>query len=224
MDWQSIGLTFRLAVCTVIILLIIGIPTSYWLANSKSKVRYLIEALVALPLVLPPTVLGFYLLCAMGPHSVVGQQYSKLFGGSLVFSFEGLIVGSVVYSFPFAVQPFLNGFLSVNPRCVEAAWGLGATRFQTFFRVILPLCKTSILTGVILSFAHTLGEFGVVLMIGGNLSGITRTVSVSIYDDVQALDYARAGTTSAFLVCVSVIALAWTGWLRRKQSPNSRLV
>src|SRR5688572_15577600 len=203
MDWTAIGLTVRLATCTTLILLIFGLPVAYWLATSTWRWRFLIEAVVALPLVLPPTVLGFYLLLALGPHSPLGQAYTAFTGHLLPFSFQGLLIASVLYSLPFAVQPFMAAFASVDQDLVKIAWTLGASRRQAFFWVVLPLARVGILTGIVLSFAHTIGEFGVVLMVGGNIAGSTRTVSIAIYDDVQALNYDAAGETALCLLAFS---------------------
>jgi molybdate transport system permease protein len=216
MEWQAIWLSLRLSFWTTLILLAIGLPAAYWLAFSRRRWKFLAEAVVALPLVLPPTVLGFYILLAIGPHSPVGRVYAALTGGMLPFSFEGLLAASVLYSLPFAVQPFASGFAAIDPKLVEASWCLGVSRLATFFRVIVPLAVPSIVTGMILSFAHTLGEFGVVLMVGGNLAGITRTVSISIFDDVQALNYEAALDTSLLLLGVSFVVLAATYGLRRR--------
>jgi len=216
MEWQAIWLSLRLSFWTTLILLAAGLPAAYWLTFSKRKWKFLAEAVVALPLVLPPTVLGFYILLAIGPHSPVGRLYGAVTGGMLPFSFEGLLVASVLYSLPFAVQPFASGFAAVDRRFIEASWCLGVSRRATFFRVIVPLSIPAIFTGMILSFAHTLGEFGVVLMVGGNLAGITRTVSISIFDDVQALNYQSALHTSLLLLGVSFLVLAATYGLRRR--------
>ncbi|MGA2593641.1 MAG: molybdate ABC transporter permease subunit [Bryobacteraceae bacterium] len=216
MEWQAIWLSLRLSFWTTLILLAGGLPAAYWLTFSKRKWKFLVEAVVALPLVLPPTVLGFYILLAIGPHSPVGRLYAAMTGGMLPFSFEGLLVASVLYSLPFAVQPFASGFAAVDHRFIEASWCLGVSRPATFFRVIVPLSIPAIFTGMILSFAHTLGEFGVVLMVGGNLAGITRTVSISIFDDVQALNYQSALNTSLLLLGVSFLVLAATYGLRRR--------
>jgi molybdate transport system permease protein len=215
-DWLAIGLSLRLAACTTLILLVLGLPLAYWLARSTWRGKFLVEALVALPLVLPPTVLGFYLLLAMGPRGPVGGVYTGLTGRLLPFSFPGLLLASILYSLPFAVRPFAVAFAGVDRRLLEASWCLGVSRTATFFRVVVPLSWTGILTGLILTFAHTLGEFGVVLMVGGNLPGVTRTVSISIYDEVQALDYAAANQTALFLLGVSFTALAVTYALQRR--------
>lgn len=216
MDWQAISVSLRLAACTTAILCVLGLPLAYWLAVSRWPGKFLLEAVVALPLVLPPTVLGFYLLVALGPHSPLGRAYESFTGGRLVFTFAGLLVASVLYTLPFAVRPFAVAFAAVDRRLLEASWCLGVSRPATFLRVVLPLSWTGILTGVILSFAHTLGEFGVVLMVGGNQPGVTRTASVAIYDSQQALDYAAAGQTALFLVGVSFASLAVTYALQRR--------
>lgn len=216
MDWQALWLSLRLSFWTTLILLAIGLPAAYWLSFSRRSWKFLVEAVVALPLVLPPTVLGFYILVAIGPHSPVGRAYAVIAGGMLPFSFEGLLLASVLYSLPFAVQPFAAGFVAVDRKLVEASWCLGVSRRATFFRVIVPLSKPGIVTGMILAFAHTLGEFGVVLMVGGNLPGLTRTISISIYDDVQALNYQSALHTSLLLLAISFLVLAATYGLQRR--------
>jgi molybdate transport system permease protein len=216
MDWEAIALSARLAAVTTFVLLVIGLPLGYWLAFSPRRWKFLVEAVVALPLVLPPTVLGFYVLLAIGPKSPVGAVYSKLTGGMLPFSFQGLLLASILYSLPFMVQPVASAFAAVDRRLLEASWCLGISRFDTFRRILTPLALPGIATGAILSFAHTLGEFGVVLMVGGNIAGRTRTVSISIYDQVQALDYAAAAQTSLFLLAVSFAVLAVTYALQRR--------
>jgi len=216
MDWQAIWLSARLAASTTAILLALGLPIAYWLAFSPRRWKFLVEALVALPLVLPPTVLGFYVLLAIGPRSPVGALYAKLTGGMLPFSFQGLLLASVLYSFPFTVQPVAAAFAAVDRKLLEVSWCLGVSRAATFRRVIVPLSLRGIATGAILSFAHTMGEFGVVLMVGGNIAGVTRTVSISIYDQAQALDYAAAARTSIFLLAVSFTVLAVTYALQRR--------
>lgn len=216
MDWSAIRLSLTLASLTTLILLALGLPIAYWLAFTRWRYRPLVEAVVALPLVLPPTVLGFYVLLAIGPRSPFGRAYEAITGSRLPFSFEGLLLASVLYSLPFAVQPFAAAIAGVDRRLIEAAWCLGASRPGTFVRVIAPLALPGIVAGMVLSFAHTLGEFGVVLMIGGNLPGVTRTASIAIYDDVQALDYAAAFQTSLFLLAVSFLVLALTYSLQRR--------
>ena len=210
MDWSAIVLSLRLATATTLILLVVGLPLAGWLALSHRRGRWAVDALVALPLVLPPTVLGFYVLVALGPRSPVGHAYEAITGSRIVFSFQGLLAASVLYSLPFAAA-----FAAVDRNLIEAAWCLGASRVRTFTRIVVPLARPGIVAGVVLSFAHTVGEFGVVLMVGGNLPGSTRTVSISIYDDVQALDYARAGRTAALLLVFSFVVLAMTYRLQR---------
>jgi molybdate transport system permease protein len=208
MNWDAIGLSLRLSGVVSLILGILGLPIAYWLAFSKWRAKFLVEAVVALPLVLPPTVLGYYVLVLAAPHSPLGRAYQAVFGRMLPFTFEGLVVGSVLYSLPFAVQPFTTSFAAVNPRLVSASSVLGASRWRTFFRVILPLSTNGILTGIVLSFAHTLGEFGVVLMVGGNIPGRTQTISIDIYDKVQALDLEAANSTALALLIFSFVVLA----------------
>jgi molybdate transport system permease protein len=216
MDWQAIWLSVRLAVSTTAILLLVGIPLAYWLTYSPRRWKFLLEAVVALPLVLPPTVLGFYVLLAIGPRSPLGALYARLTGGMLPFSFQGLLVASVLYSLPFTVQPVVGAFRTVDRKLLEASWCLGVSRLATFRRIVVPLAAPGIATGAILSFAHTMGEFGVVLMVGGNIAGSTRTVSISIFDQVQALDYAAAAETSLFLLSISFAALALTYAFQRR--------
>jgi molybdate transport system permease protein len=216
MDWQAIGLSLRLSSSTTLALVVFGLPLAYWLAHTPWRAKFLVEALVALPIVLPPTVLGFYLLIAIGPLSPLGRFYESLVGRRLPFTFQGLLLASIVYSLPFAVQPFASGFAMVERRMIEASWCLGQGRLKTFFRVALPLAWPGVLTGIVLSFAHTMGEFGVVLMIGGNIPAVTRTASISIYDQVQALNYAAANQTSLVLLIFSFAVLAVTYGLQRK--------
>src|SRR6516164_890444 len=216
MEWAAIALSLRLAACTTLILCALGLPLAYWLTFSRRPWKFLVEAVVALPLVLPPTVLGFYVLLAIGPRSPIGVLYSRLTGGILPFSFQGLLLASVLYSFPFTVQPIAAAFAAVDRKYLEASWCLGVSRAATVRRVLVPLALPGIATGAILSFAHTLGEFGVVLMVGGNIAGVTRTVSISIYDSVQALDYGAASETSLLLLAVSFVVLAVTYALQRR--------
>ena len=215
MDWSAIWLSVRLAVATTLVLLAIGIPLAYWIVFSPRRWKFIVESIVALPLVLPPTVLGFYVLVAIGPLSPLGRAYARFAGHGLPFTFEGLLIASVLYSMPFAVQPFAAEFASVDRRLLEASWSLGASRIETFRRIVIPLSVRGLVTGIVLSFAHTLGEFGVVLMVGGNLPGVTRTVSISIYDAVQSLDYAAASRTSLLLLILSFLILACTYSLQR---------
>jgi molybdate transport system permease protein len=224
MDWGALWLTARLAFVTACALLVTGIPVAWWLATTRWRGRIFVEALVALPLVLPPTVIGFYVLVAMGPRGPLGGAFEWVAGHPLPFSFAGLVVASVLYSMPFAVQPFTAAFRAVNSELIEAAWSVGATRWRTFLRIAIPLAWPGLLSGMVLSFAHTLGEFGVVLMVGGNIPGVTRTVSVAIYDSVQSLDYPSAAWTAAVLLVVSFAVLSVTYALQRdfRLSPTAR--
>ena len=218
MDWQALFLTLKLDLVVCVLLLLVGVPLAFWLAFSQWRWKFLIEAIVALPLVLPPTVLGFYLLVAMGPRSFLGKTYVWAWGRGLPFTFEGLVLASVIYSLPFMVQPLSGAFAAVDPKLIAASSVLGASRLRTFLRVILPLSLAGLLTGMVLTFAHTLGEFGVVLMVGGNIPGVTRTVSISIYDNVQALDYAAASSTSAVLLVASFLILSLVYAMNRNRS------
>lgn len=216
MDVTALWLTLRLATCTTAILLAIGLPLAHWLATTRWRGRFVVEALVSLPLVLPPTVLGFYILMSTGPDSLVGRVYERVTGGMLPFSFPGILLASVLYNLPFAVRPFTAAMVGIDRRLVEASWCLGESRLGTLLRVTLPLCWPGVLTGLVLTFAHCVGEFGVVLMVGGNIPGVTRTLSISIYDNVQALDYAAAGETAWWLVLFSFVVLCATyAWGRR---------
>jgi molybdate transport system permease protein len=214
-DWNAIAVSLRLSFVTTAALIVIGVPVAYWVAFSTRRWKFVVEAIVALPLVLPPTVLGFYVLVALGPLSPIGRAWQRVTGHGLAFTFEGLVIASIAYSLPFAVQPFSAAFASVDRRLIDASWSLGVSRAATFRRVILPLSTRGLVTGMVLSFAHTLGEFGVVLMVGGNVAGVTRTVSISIYDSVQALDYQTAAATSLLLLAVSFAILAITYALQR---------
>jgi molybdate transport system permease protein len=216
MNWQAFELTIRLAVLVAAILLVIGLPIAYWIAYSRWRWKFLVEAIVALPIVLPPTVLGFYVLIALGPHSPLGRWWQALTGHTLAFTFEGLVIGSVIYSLPFAVQPFAAAFTSVDPRLLAASATLGASRLRTFIEIVLPLSISGVITGAALSFAHTMGEFGVVLMVGGNIPGVTRTVSIDIYDKVQAFDYASANVTALVLLLISFVILSVVYALNRR--------
>ena len=218
MDWQAFLLTLRLAVLVAVLLMIVGLPLAWWLVASRWRGRFLVEAVVALPLVLPPTVLGFYLLVAMGPNSPVpiSRWWMAVTGRPLAFTFAGLVVGSLIYSLPFAVQPLVASFAAVDPRLLKASATLGASRLATFRRVVLPLSLPGVLSAATLCFAHTLGEFGVVLMIGGNLPGITRTVSISIYDQVQAGEYASANANALVLLGISFVCLAMVYGVNRR--------
>ena len=216
MDWQAFWLTIRLALLVAAALLVIGLPAAYWITYSRWRWKFLAEAVVALPIVLPPTVLGFYVLLALGPRSPLGRWWQVLTGHTLAFTFEGLVIGSIIYSLPFAVQPFAASFASVDRRLLAASATLGASKLATFFGVVLPLSVPGLVTGVALSFAHTMGEFGVVLMVGGNIPGVTRTVSIDIYDKVQAVDYAAANQTALVLLAISFVVLSLVYGLNRK--------
>jgi molybdate transport system permease protein len=207
MDFEALWLTLRLAVGTTAILLVVALPLAWWIAGGCGAGRALVQAVVALPLVLPPTVLGFYLLIAMGPLTAPGRLMVRLLGHPLAFSFAGLLVGSVLYSLPFAVQPLVAGFGAVERGYIEAAAGLGASPWRTFWSVVLPLTRGSLLTSAVLTFTHTVGEFGVVLMLGGNIPGATRTLAISLYDQVQDFNYAAANRTAVVLLVVSLAAL-----------------
>lgn len=215
MDWQAIVLTLQLAVVTTVILLVIAVPLAAWLALSRHRWTAVIEAVVALPRVLPPTVLGYYVLVGFGARSPVGQWWIAVTGSTLPFTFGGLVFASVLYSLPFAVQPLLAAFGALDRRLLDASAVLGRGRTVTVTRVMLPLSRAGLATAVVLSFAHTVGEFGVVLMVGGNIPGQTRTVSISIYDSVQGFDYAAAGQTSFALLLFSVVVLTTTYVLQR---------
>ena len=224
---EALLLSFRLAATVSTILLVIALPLAYWLAFTEWRGKFLIESMVALPLVLPPTVLGFYALMALGPRGVLGRLWQALFGHPLAFTFAGLVIASLVYSLPFAVQPLVTNFEALDRRLLDASSILGASRARAFFRIILPLAWPGVITAVVLSFAHTLGEFGVVLMVGGNLPGITRTISIDIYDRVQALDYTKAHETAMLLMLSSFVVLSvvygvnrrvWSPWPGRQAS------
>ncbi|MDP9417839.1 MAG: molybdate ABC transporter permease subunit [Actinomycetota bacterium] len=217
MDWQAIALSARLSVATTAILLVLAVPLAAWLSFSQRRWTVLVEAVVALPLVLPPTVLGYYVLVAVGARSPVGRWWQDLTGSPLAFSFEGLLVASVLYSLPFAVQPLLAAFAGVDRRLLEASAVLGRSWPATVLRVVLPLSKAGLATAAVLTFAHTVGEFGVVLMVGGNIPGETRTASIAVYDSVQAFDYATAGRTSLALLAFSLVVLTATYALQRGQ-------
>jgi molybdate transport system permease protein len=216
MDWQAIVLSAKLAAVVCAILLVVGPPIAYWLTFSRWRWKFLVEAVVALPLVLPPTVLGFYVLLAIGSRSPIGRMWMAWTGHGLAFTFEALVLASILYSLPFAVQPVAAAFSQIDPTLVEASSVLGASPWRTFFRVVLPLSRHGLVAGIMLSFAHTLGEFGVVLMVGGNLPGVTRTVSISIYDQVQAFNYQAANETAFALLLFSFVVLAVVYALTRK--------
>lgn len=208
MNWEALWLTVRLATLVSAILFVVGIPIAYWLTSSRWRWKFLVEAAVALPIVLPPTVLGFYVLVALGSRSPLGRWWQSLTGHTLAFTFEGLVIGSLLYSLPFAVQPFAASFGAVDTKLLRASATLGHSPTLTFWRVVLPLSRAGLITGFTLSFAHTLGEFGVVLMVGGNIPGVTRTISIDIYDQVQAANYTSANQTALALLVISFILLS----------------
>lgn len=216
LDWQAMKLTFELAAIVATALVFIGLPIAYWITFSHWRGKFLVEALVGLPLILPPTVLGFYLLVAFGSQSGFGRWWQSMTGHPLAFSFTGLVVGSIIYSLPFAVQPFAASFAGVDRNLLAASATLGAGRWRTFWRVVVPLSVPGVITGVVLSFAHTVGEFGVVLMIGGNIAGVTRTISIDIYDRVQAGEYGAANETALVLLVFSFLVLAVVYGINRK--------
>lgn len=215
-DWQAFWLTLQLAAIVSALLLVIGLPIAWWIAFSPWRWKFLVEAVVALPIVLPPTVLGFYILVALGPHSPIGRWWISLTGHTLAFTFSGLIIGSIIYSLPFAVQPFAAAFAAVDRKLLAASATLGVFPLRTFFRVTVPLSMPGLITGAALSFAHTMGEFGVVLMVGGNIPGVTRTVSIDIFDQVQAANYSAANRTALLLLILSFAVLAIVYALNRR--------
>jgi molybdate transport system permease protein len=216
MDWTAVALSVRLAALVSVLLLVIALPIAYWLTFRRRRWTFLVEAVVALPLVLPPTVLGFYVLLAIGSRSPVGRLWTAWTGHGLAFTFQALVFASIVYSLPFAVQPISAAFARIDSSLLEASAMLGASPWRTFVRITLPLAKEGVLAGAVLSFAHTLGEFGVVLMVGGNLPGVTRTISISIYDQVQAFEYSAANQTALLLLVFSFLVLAAVYALQRR--------
>lgn len=222
MDWQALALTLRLATATTVLLLLIAIPLAWWIVFTRSRVRALVEAVTTLPLLLPPTVLGFYLLVLLGPHTAIGRAWIHLAGHPLAFSFTGLVAGSVIYSFPFAVQPIVAGFSSVDQALIEQARLLGAGPWRTLRELLLPLSMRSVITAAVLCFTHTIGEFGVVLMIGGDIPGSTRTLSISIFDQVQDFHYGIANQTALVLIIISVAALVALYLMRGRGSASTK--
>ena len=213
---QPLWLSVQLAAITTVVLIIIATPIAWWLAQTSSRWKPVVQTTVALPIVLPPTVMGFYLLIVLGPGGAIGRWWVELTGNALTFSFSGLVIASCLYSLPFAVQPLVTGFESLGRRSLEAAWTLGASKLDAFFSVALPLSVRSYLVAVVLSFAHTLGEFGVVLMVGGNIPGETRVISIAIYDQVESLNYAAAHQLSALLLVVAFVALFAMFFINRR--------
>ncbi len=213
---QAVWLTAKLATITTAVLLLLGTPLAWWLAGTQSRIKSVVGALVALPLVLPPVVIGFYLLLLMGPNGPVGQFTQWLGLGLLPFTFSALVVGSVFYSLPFVVQPLQNAFEAIGPKPLEAAATLRASPLDTFFSVVLPLAKPAYITAAVMGFAHTVGEFGIVLMIGGNIPGATRVMSVQIYDQVEAMQYSQAHVLAAALLAFSFVVLLGLQWMNRR--------
>ncbi|MBV2163592.1 molybdate ABC transporter permease subunit [Comamonas nitrativorans] len=216
-DWQAIALTLRLAGVTTVLLLVLCTPLAWWLAHTPSRWRGPIGAVVALPLVLPPTVIGFYLLVFLGPHGPIGGLMDRLGWPRLPFTFSGLVIGSLVYSLPFAVQPLQRAFETLGRRPLEVAATLGAGRWDTFCNVVLPLARPGFMTAAVLCFAHTVGEFGVVLMLGGNIPGSTRVVSVQIYDHVEAMEYGQAHALALGMLVFAFVVLMALHWLQPRQ-------
>jgi molybdate transport system permease protein len=215
-NWEALWLTIELAVVVSVILFILGLPLAYWISFSRWRWKFFVEAVVALPIVLPPTVLGFYVLVALGSQSPIGRWWQSLTGHTMAFTFPGLVIGSILYSLPFAVQPFAASFSAVDRKLLQASATLGVSPVWTFFRVVLPLSVSGLVTGTVLTFAHTMGEFGVVLMVGGNIPGVTRTVSIDIYDQVEAANYAGANAMALLLLVVCFVILTLVYGLNRR--------
>jgi len=220
MELGPLWLSARLAFVTTVVLLVIGTPLAWWLSQTRSRLKPLVQAIVAMPIVLPPTVLGFYLLILLGPNGAIGSWWVEVTGDALTFSFTGLVIASTVYSLPFAVQPLQNAFESLSRNKLEAAWTLGASRLDAFFTVAVPLSTRGFLSAIVLAFAHTLGEFGVVLMVGGNIPGETRVVSIAIYDHVETLNYAAAHQLSLALIVFAMAALFGMFLLNHRRQPS----
>ncbi|MCP4697474.1 MAG: molybdate ABC transporter permease subunit [Gammaproteobacteria bacterium] len=218
-DFTALAITLKLAALSTLILLLLGTPLAWWMARTRWRFKFLLEAVVALPLVLPPTVLGFYLLTALGPHGPVGGLMESLGGRPLAFTFTGLVIGSIIYSMPFVVQPLQNAFIAVGRRPLEAAATLRASPLDRFFTIAVPLARPGFLTAAVLGFAHTVGEFGVVLMIGGNIPGETQVVSIAIYDHVEGLEYVHAHWLSGGLLLMSFLMLTAVYAINRRFGP-----
>jgi len=220
MDWNPIILSLKLSFITTLILLIIGVPLAYWLAQGNAVFKLIIEAVITMPLVLPPSVLGFYLLLAFSPQNALGKWLQVTFDIQLVFSFGGLIVASVIYSLPFMISPVKSAFVHLPRSISEASFTMGKSRKETFFYILVPNIKSSLMTAAVLTFAHTLGEFGVVLMIGGNIPGVTKVASIAIYDAVESMDYASANYNSLVLFTISFIIVIAVFVLNRKSAKS----
>ncbi len=218
MNLGPLWLSVKLAAITTLILLIVGTAIAWWLANTRSRAKPVVQSLVALPIVLPPTVMGFYLLVLLGPYGAIGSWWVELTGSALTFSFLGLVIASCFYSLPFAVQPLQSAFESLGRKELEAAHTLGAAPIDAFFSIVVPLSAPGFLTAIVLSFAHTLGEFGVVLMVGGNIPGETRLISIAIYDHVESMNYAAAHALSLTLLGFAFSILLAMYWLNRRWS------
>ena len=223
MDLEPIWLTLKLASFTIVLLLLLGTPLAWWLANTHSRLKVPVEAITALPLILPPTVLGFYLLIFMGSQGPLGSFWMTITGHPLSFTFLGILIASCLYSLPFVVQPLQSAFESLDPRSIEAAWTLGASRLKSFFTIVVPQARRGFLVASVLGFAHTVGEFGVVLMVGGNIPGYTQVVSITIYDHVEALDYEAAHILSAALMFFSFVVLFLVYGFQRRWSSGVRV-
>lgn len=223
MNFEPLILTIKLAAITTLILIFLGIPISYWLAFSQLRYKYFFEALINTPLVLPPSVLGFYLLLAFNPHNFIGRIIKEVFNIELLFTFHGLIVGSVIFSLPFMVQHIQSGFQNLPTSLREASYTLGKSKFQTLLKVLLPNIKSSLLSGIVLTFAHTIGEFGVVLMIGGSIQGKTKVMSIAIYEEVESLNYNTANFYSMILLIISVSLLAFVYFINGKYLKSNKL-
>lgn len=219
-DWQALAVTLRLAIATTAVLFLVGIPWAWWLATTRFRGRFLMEALVALPMVLPPTVVGYYLLLLMGPRGPLGRWLVALTGEQLPFTFTGILIASIVANLPFAIRPFTAAFEGVDRRLLEASWCLGVSKLATFRRIALPLAWPGVLAGLVLTFAHVLGEFGIVLMIGGSIPGVTRTLAISIYDDVQAMNDSQAATTALLLLVTAFVVICLAHFLTRRGWPT----
>lgn len=222
-DFEPIYLTLKLAFCTTIILLVLSLPLAYWLTYSKWKAKVIIEAIVSLPLVLPPSVLGFYLLLAFSPENAFGKFLDQYFDIRLVFTFPGLVIASVLYSLPFMVQPIQNGFKLLSKSLIEASLLLGKSKTETLLKVLIPNIKKAILTGIVLTFAHTIGEFGVVLMVGGSIPSETKVISIAIYDEVQAMNYHNANVYAGILLAFAFVVLLCVYSINHRFSQNSPL-
>ncbi|PSR53420.1 molybdate ABC transporter permease subunit [Adhaeribacter arboris] len=220
MDWTPILLSLKLSFITTIILLFIGLPVAYWLSGSNSIPKLILEAVITMPLVLPPSVLGFYLLLAFSPQNTLGNWLQETFALQLVFSFKGLVLASVIYSLPFMISPVKSAFDHLPRSMAEASYTMGKSRLQTFFHILLPNIKASLITAAVLTFAHTLGEFGVVLMIGGNIPGITKVASIAIYDSVESMDYTSANYYSLLLFTITFVIVVTVFVLNRKSAKS----